>query len=252
MSNDPLHFYRTASARDDHTAPWYVAARLQELFRRVDIEGRVLDVGCGVGGNQAALAALGLPAAGIDVSERSLKELRANHPGVPAAAADAGRLPFADASFGGAVITEVLEHVADPARVLDEVARVVRPGGALFVTSPNYANPTGLRKAWRDWRSGGHDWNPWEAHKGGYEAFMTRRRLRAVVERGFDVLWEEGLEPGLGLTAGLPVFVRLATTPRGERLLDRIGRSGAFDPDRRVSRWFGMNTALLARRRGGA
>jgi SAM-dependent methyltransferase len=252
MTDDPLHFYRRESLRGDHTAPWYVSSRLEALFRREGVRGRVLDVGCGVGGNQAALAELGLTAFGIDVSETALKELRATHPGTHAAAADGARLPFADGAFDGAVVTEVLEHVSDPGRVLREVARVVRPGGALFVTSPNYANPAGVRKWWRDRRSGRHDWNPWGAHEGGYEAFMTRGRLRGLVSRWFDVLAEEGLDPGLGMTAGLPVFVRWSETPRGRRTIHRLDRSGRLAPDRLVSRWFGMNTALLARRKAPA
>lgn len=45
-------------------------------------------------------------------------------------------LPFAADSFDGIVLTEVLEHCADPMRALREVYRVLRPGGLLLVTSP--------------------------------------------------------------------------------------------------------------------
>jgi SAM-dependent methyltransferase len=50
--------------------------------------------------------------------------------------ADLRDLPVADASFGFVLCTEVLEHVADPARVLGELRRVLRVGGRLLVTVP--------------------------------------------------------------------------------------------------------------------
>ncbi len=45
-------------------------------------------------------------------------------------------LPFADRSFDGIVLTEVLEHCVDPPAAIAEVFRVLRPGGRLLVTSP--------------------------------------------------------------------------------------------------------------------
>ena len=50
-------------------------------------------------------------------------------------------LPFADASFDKLVISEVLEHVADDAAAMSEVARVLRPGGVCAITVPNADYP---------------------------------------------------------------------------------------------------------------
>ena len=50
--------------------------------------------------------------------------------------ADAATLPFADAAFDCVIATEVLEHCADPAAVVREVARVLRPGGVALLTTP--------------------------------------------------------------------------------------------------------------------
>jgi SAM-dependent methyltransferase len=49
---------------------------------------------------------------------------------------DLTRLPFADASFDVVLCTEVLEHVSEPQQVVSEIARVLRPGGALYVAAP--------------------------------------------------------------------------------------------------------------------
>ena len=52
------------------------------------------------------------------------------------AAGDAAALPFRSGTFDGALLKDVLEHVADPVAVLAEVARVVRPEARLIVTVP--------------------------------------------------------------------------------------------------------------------
>lgn len=49
-------------------------------------------------------------------------------------------LPYADGTFDIVVSMDVIEHVPEPAPWLDEAARVLRPGGVLFLTTPNYAS----------------------------------------------------------------------------------------------------------------
>ena len=50
--------------------------------------------------------------------------------------ADLHRLPFADASVDGIICTNVLEHVAEPQMCLDEITRVLKPGGQVYITVP--------------------------------------------------------------------------------------------------------------------
>lgn len=52
------------------------------------------------------------------------------------AVADLERLPFPAESFDAALCTQVLEHVPEPGRVIAEIARVLRPGGRLFLSAP--------------------------------------------------------------------------------------------------------------------
>jgi SAM-dependent methyltransferase len=86
--------------------------------------GRMLDVGCGTQQYRKFLDCeryIGI--------EWSL----AKHPPV---VADVTRIPFADRTFDSALCTEVLEHLPEPGRCLDEIHRVVKPGGAVFFTVP--------------------------------------------------------------------------------------------------------------------
>ncbi|MCX7288316.1 MAG: class I SAM-dependent methyltransferase [Rhodobacterales bacterium] len=120
-------------------AAWLLA----ELEARMPQGGRVLDVGCGQGFYLPLYARLGLTATGAepDALPRTEAARKAAALGFAVVDAPAERLPFADASFDAAVMSEVLEHLADPGLALAEAARVLVPGGLLLVTVPHADYP---------------------------------------------------------------------------------------------------------------
>ncbi|MEZ4358561.1 MAG: methyltransferase domain-containing protein [Kofleriaceae bacterium] len=103
----------------------------------------LLEVGCGVGA-QTEILLRRFPAlriTGIDASRRNLQGAREHLRRKPwlagryeLALADAAQLAFTVDSFDAAFLCWVLEHVADPTRVLSEVRRVLRPGSPVVVT----------------------------------------------------------------------------------------------------------------------
>jgi SAM-dependent methyltransferase len=102
--------------------------------------GRYLDLGCSAGLYTRSLAArLGErgDVVGIDISPSMLKEAARRARGIGAtpsfARADAENLPFADASFTGAVCGGSLNEFGDPARTLRETRRVIEPGGRVAI-----------------------------------------------------------------------------------------------------------------------
>lgn len=101
----------------------------------------VLDLGCGAGHDLAVLEALGVDAVGIDPSA-IMVDAAASRGTSPVVRAAGERLPFADNAFGGGWIERVLMHVADPAPVVREVVRCVRPGGLLTVFEPDWSSLT--------------------------------------------------------------------------------------------------------------
>lgn len=75
---------------------------------------------------------------GCDLAEDNLRQ----NPFIAAAVlADGVHLPFAEQSFDLVTANMVVEHLADPASVFREVARVLRPGGRFVFVTPNRANP---------------------------------------------------------------------------------------------------------------
>lgn len=116
---------------------------LSELATQVPKGGRVLDLGCGQGFYLPLYARLGLTATGVEPDAVPRVEAARKAAALRFAIVDAPaeHLPFADASFDAVVMSEVLEHLADPSLALIEAARVLVPGGLLLVTVPNADYP---------------------------------------------------------------------------------------------------------------
>jgi len=175
-----------------------VPARMRFFDRLVgDWRDRtVLDLGCGGGFMAEAIAAKGARVTGLDPAGEALAAAR-RHAEEQGLAIDyregkGEALPFADASFDIVVSCDALEHVEDLSRVLDEVARVVRPDG-LFVFDTINRNPvasfvavTLAERVLRMLPQGTHD----------PDLFIRPADLeRALERRGFEVGPFKGLGP---------------------------------------------------------
>jgi SAM-dependent methyltransferase len=101
----------------------------------------ILDVGCNSGYGTLRLAAVARRAVGVDVNPLAIEGARRRPGGraVEFLAIDGSQLPFPDRSFDMVVSFQVIEHVADPAPYLTEIARVLRPDGTALLTTPNAA-----------------------------------------------------------------------------------------------------------------
>ncbi len=186
-------------------------------------DDRVLDVACGTGLVTAALVERwGCRVVGLDQSEAMLERARSKAAANPRLAAratfvegEAERLPFADEEFDHLTFTYLLRYVDQPGATLQELARVVKPGGT--VASLEFCVPSGAwlwpwraytrvglpalgRLVSRDWYEAGRFLGP--SIEGFYRSFPLHRQLalwqaagiRAVVARrmslgGGVVIW---------------------------------------------------------------
>jgi len=95
---------------------------------------RVLDLGTGVGAMAAALARRhpGIELWGLDLRAAQLAQAQVLHPMATYVQGNATWMPFPDASFDRVHASWVLEHIKEPAQVLQEVRRILAPGGQCF------------------------------------------------------------------------------------------------------------------------
>jgi methionine biosynthesis protein MetW len=205
-------YYETYWSKDGFFPHGHIWPGLARLYRRnIGAGERVLDVGCGDGKTSGAwLLDRRCDYTGVDISANAVREaqqfgLRAIH------ITDASSLPFADGMFDVVVCIEVLEHLFAPQSALQEIRRVLRPGGRLIATVPNIA-------AWR-WRLDmlvAGRWNPIGDERSAAEPwrdphirfFTTRSMRRLLRETGFEVITVGG--HGGGFLLYLPYLRRFA------------------------------------------
>jgi 2-polyprenyl-6-hydroxyphenyl methylase/3-demethylubiquinone-9 3-methyltransferase len=105
----------------------------------------VADVGCGAGTQSRLWAELGHRVSGVDVNEPLIRlaQQRAGNAGldIKFEVGTATALPWADRSMDVCLVPELLEHVLDWQSCVNEAARVVRPGGLLYLSTTNVLCP---------------------------------------------------------------------------------------------------------------
>jgi SAM-dependent methyltransferase len=158
---DPDSFY-TALAAD----------AVSQVARFCAVAGStVVDVGGGPGYFTSAFRALG---ASCYLFEPELAEMRSRGTTPPGAVlADGYWLPVCDGGADICFSSNVLEHVRDPYGLIDEMVRVTRPGGLIYVSFTNWYSP---------W--GGHEMSPWHYLGPGFaESRYVRRHQRLPKNR---------------------------------------------------------------------
>ena len=120
------------------TVPSFVLDRVGEIvagFSRYRQENRFLDLGCGAGVLMDAAARAGWEVCGLDVSRKAVEHLRrAGYDVFHGELLEAG---YPEGHFDVVAASELLEHVTDPRTIVAEVARILRPGGLFWATTPN-------------------------------------------------------------------------------------------------------------------
>ena len=209
----------------DETEPGIVALHLKRYeFALPYCRGAtVLDAGCGVGYGTAHVAQLAQRVVGVDVSDEAISYAREHYaaPNIEFLVADVLGLPFDAHTFDTACSFEIVEHVPDAERFVAELARVLKPGGRLVLSTPRAEDPT-VRPD-----------NPF--HEREFDADELRRLLTSsfssVVlfgQRRIETARHRTLRrlDVLGLRRRLPVVRRAAGALTGTAAMDDVALDG--------------------------
>lgn len=190
--SDPARFY-TALAEDS-------AAQVSQY---ADLHGaRMLDVGGGPGYFRDAFQAAGATYFALDADVGELSGAGEIARGT--VIGSGMQLPFATGSLDFTYSSNVLEHVNDPWLMADEMVRVTRPGGVVFLSYTVWYGP---------W--GGHETSPWHYLGGGRARRRYRRKLGHEPKNKFgESLFKVTVRDGLGWARSCPDVEVLDLTPR--------------------------------------
>jgi SAM-dependent methyltransferase len=188
---------------------------VRQVERHIDLAGRtVVDVGGGGGYFSAAFGERGAHCLLVEPDPDELRSRGEARPG--SVVGDGFGLPLKDASVDVSFSSNVLEHVPDPGGFIDEMVRVTRPGGVVYLAYTLWLSP---------W--GGHETSPWH-YLGGR---LARRRYRRkhghepknrYGESLFAVTVRDGVAWARRQQAGVVLDVVPRYNPRWSRWLTRV------------------------------
>jgi len=148
-SENSQYSKQEVSGTFDRQAPFYAAERGQSPWFRAQVDivlqmldsesGLILDIGCAAGAEVELLGTRGFRIVGIDYSEEMLRFAQQRFiafDGAHFCRADAESLPFASASFDHVVCLGVFEYLSTYEHCLEEIYRVLRPGGVVIISVP--------------------------------------------------------------------------------------------------------------------
>lgn len=130
--------YDAYYSADNLTVPDFIHQRLEQIvagFAPYRRDNHLLDLGCGSGVLMRASAKAGWQAEGLDVSQTAAAHLRGL--GYEVFCGELQKACYPAGRFDVVVASELLEHVPDPQTVVSEVARILRPGGLFWATTPH-------------------------------------------------------------------------------------------------------------------
>ena len=177
------------AARDEENFPSTIDPRIRHVQALLKFFGpltdrRVLDVGCGKGRFARVLRESnpGADIWGLDISEEMLRFVPA---GINTVAGSMTELPFAASAFDFVYATESLEHAVEIERAVNEMCRVLEPGGKLFIIDKNAEHWGKLKTP---------EWEKWFRRK-ELEKLLARhcREVRSELMSYWDDVAPDGL-----------------------------------------------------------
>lgn len=150
-------WHLTHTLDDDINTPWHGFV-ISKIVAEDIADKTILEIGCGRGGFSKYLASNSpspkkIVAADFSESALTIASLKNQHSNIDWKQEDIMKLSFGDNFFDTVISCETIEHVPNPKMAIQELYRVLKPGGKLILTCPNYFNLFGIW-CWYRWLIG--------------------------------------------------------------------------------------------------
>jgi ubiquinone/menaquinone biosynthesis C-methylase UbiE len=228
-------WHQDLNVDSDASSPWHELVR-EYLDPSRDVAGKtVLEIGCGRGGFTSWLGSLPTHSRQLvatDFAYSAVLKGRAfaqslELPGISWNVGDIQSLAHLDHSFDTVISCETIEHVPDPAKAVAELARVLKRGGKLILTTPNYLGPYGLYRIYLRLRGRRYT----EAGQPINNLTMLPRTIRWVSKSGLRIVAVDSVGHYLMLPRRAPIRLEGSTSCRF------------------IVRWFGLHSIVVAQKR---
>ncbi|MBL7206000.1 MAG: methyltransferase domain-containing protein [Candidatus Aenigmarchaeota archaeon] len=151
--------------------------------------GRILDIGCGDGFISSLIGKkTGAEMHGIDVSSSAIQKAKGSGIKAQSIDIDGKKLPFENGYFDAVFCGDVVEHIFYPDKLLEDVHRILRPGGYIIVTIPNLASwynraflLFGIVPSWVE-SSSTYTGNPFLKESSGHIRAFTKKSLVGLLK----------------------------------------------------------------------
>ncbi len=183
----------------------YQRSRLAYHYAAERVSGEVLEIGTGSGYGISILASHATKYTTIDKHLPQMEEVEAN---VEMISATVPPLPFSDESFDCVVSFQVIEHIVNDTRFIEEVYRVLKPNGIFIVSTPNA--PMSLTR------------NPWHVRE------YTAEQFASLLTYRFEQIEEYGVS---GNSAVMEYY------EQNRQSVERITKFDILDLQHRLPRW---------------
>ena len=176
-----------------------------ELFEPLAAEGTVLDIGCGPGITVEHLARKYSQIVGVDLSIGMVKECVTLYGKMGSAHFSSGRieeLPFISECFDAVICMGVVEYIEDDYRAVNELRRVLKPGGSVIITLPNKLSPYRI-------------WNKWVYRKvtTGLKSLLGLGRRNLLTHREYTEIGYRRLLESQGFRVSDVIYYNLRLAP---------------------------------------
>lgn len=201
---DADSYHSAAAVGNDESLDHRAVAHVAHLERLHPARGRVLDVGCSTGQFLRAARAVGWSVAGAELSARSADVARRVY-GLDVVTGTLADSPWESGAFDAVTLWDVIEHVAEPAELLDRAHALLAPGGLLIMATPAVDGlyPSVSRRLRRITRWWGHPEPPYHLQQ------YSRSTITDACRRhGFEVTEITTARIPLGYSFGLTRSIR--------------------------------------------